>query len=125
MRFFGTDRNAGAVSNSCQNARAAGVEQITQFSEGSISDLTRPDTAPGLVIVNPPYGGRIGNKKLLFALYGSLGKVLKERFSGWRVAIITSDGGLAKASGLPFIPVGPPVDHGGTKVKLYQTARLP
>lgn len=124
-RFFGSDRNAGAIVNSHQNAEAAGVAALTQFSEGSISDLTRPDTPAGLVIVNPPYGGRIGNKKLLFALYGTLGKVLLERFSGWRVGIITSDGGLAKATGLPFRPAGAPVDHGGTKVKLYQTANLP
>ena len=124
-RFFGSDRNAGAIANSRQNAEAAGIAALTLFTEGSISDLQRPDTSPGLVIVNPPYGGRIGNKKLLFALYGSLGKALLERFSGWRVGIITSDGGLAKATGLPFLPPGPPVDHGGTKVKLYQTAKLP
>ncbi len=90
----------------------------------SISDITRPDAKPGLIIVNPPYGARIGNKKLLFALYGTMGKVFQERFKGWRVAIITSDGGLAKATGLPFLPPGPPIDHGGTKVKLYQTAPL-
>ncbi|WP_289040694.1 class I SAM-dependent RNA methyltransferase [uncultured Aliiroseovarius sp.] len=124
-RFFGSDRNAGAIANSQQNAEAAGVALLTVFTEATISDLQRPDTRPGLVIVNPPYGGRIGNKKLLFALYGTLGKVLAERFAGWRVAIITSDGGLAKATGLPFLPPGPPVDHGGTKVKLYQTDTLP
>ena len=124
-RFFGSDRNAGAIANSRKNAEAAGVVPLTRFTEGSISDLERPDTPPGLVILNPPYGGRIGNKKLLFTLYGTLGKVLLERFAGWRVAIITSDGGLAKATGLPFLPPGPPVDHGGTKVKLYQTAKLP
>ena len=76
------------------------------------------------VIANPPYGGRIGNKKLLYALYGSFGTVMKERFSGWRVGIITNEGGLAHATGLP-LKSGPPVDHGGLKVKLYQTAPLP
>lgn len=123
--FFGSDRNAGAIANSTRNAESAGIASMTSFTEGSISELQRPDVKPGLVIVNPPYGGRIGNKKLLFALYGTMGKVLLERFSGWRVAIITSDGGLAKATGLPLLPPGPPIDHGGTKVKLYQTAPLP
>ncbi|WP_432450683.1 THUMP domain-containing class I SAM-dependent RNA methyltransferase [Aliiroseovarius marinus] len=124
-RFFGSDRNAGAIANSRKNAESAGVASATQFTEAAISDLQRPDTKPGLVIVNPPYGARIGNKKLLFSLYGAMGKVLSQRFSGWRVAIITSDGGLAKATGLPLLPPGPPVDHGGTKVKLYQTRALP
>ena len=85
----------------------------------------RPEGPPGLVMVNPPYGGGIGNKKLLYALYGALGKTLKERFSGWRVGIVTSEGGLAKATGLTFKPGGPPVAHGGLKVKLYQTGPLP
>lgn len=125
IRFFGSDRNAGAIANGRKNAESAGVGDVIQFTEASISDLERPDIAPGLIIVNPPYGARIGNKKLLFALYGTMGKVFQQRFKGWRVAIITSDGGLAKATGLPFLPPGPPIDHGGTKVKLYQTAPLP
>jgi putative N6-adenine-specific DNA methylase len=58
------------------------------------------------VLTNPPYGARIGNRKTLFGLYGSLGKVLGERFSGWRVGIVTSDDGLAKAVGLPLTPSG-------------------
>lgn len=124
VRFFGSDRNAGAIANSQKNAESAGVAGVTQFVEASISDIKRPDTAPGLIIVNPPYGARIGNKKLLFALYGTMGKVFHERFKGWRVAIITSDGGLAKATGLHFQPPSPLIDHGGTKVKLYQTDPL-
>ncbi|UWP91375.1 class I SAM-dependent RNA methyltransferase [Aliiroseovarius crassostreae] len=124
-QFFGSDRNAGAVENSRKNADSAGVAALTQFTHAAISDLTRPDCDPGIVIVNPPYGERIGDKKQLFALHGRLGQVLQERFSGWRVGLITSDGGLAKATKLPLLPPGPPVDHGGLRVKLYQTDPLP
>lgn len=124
-RFFGSDRNAGAVENSRKNAEAAGLTGFTQFSHTAISDLKRPDCAPGIVIVNPPYGERIGDKKQLFALHGRFGQVLRERFSGWRVGIITSDGGLAKATKLPLLLPGPPIDHGGLRVKLYQTDPLP
>ena len=72
-------------------------------------------------MVNPPYGGRIGNRKLLFALYGGLGQVLRERCSGWRLGMVTNDGGLAKATGFDFAEVGPPIPHGGLSVKLYRT----
>ena len=75
-------------------------------------------------MVNPPYGARIGDRKLLFALYGALGQTLKTRFKGWRVGIVTSDGGLAKATGLPFLPPGPPVAHGGLGVTLWRTDPL-
>ncbi len=122
--FFGFDRDDGAIRNATANAGRAGVADLTQFTRQAISDLQRPDGAPGLVIVNPPYGARIGNRKLLFSLYGALGQVLQERFKGWRAAIVTSDGGLAKATRLPFRPPGPPVAHGGLSVKLYQTGAL-
>lgn len=125
LRFFGSDRDAGAVKNAQANAERAGVAGVTEFRQAPISDLTPPEGAPGLVIINPPYGGRIGNRKMLFSLYGSMGDALKTRFRGWRVGIITDDGGLAKASALPFLPVDRAVDHGGLKVKLYRTDPLP
>ena len=125
LTFHGSDRNAGAVEMATANAARAGVEGCTSFTQGAVSDLQPPEGAPGLVIVNPPYGARIGNKKLLFALYGALGQTLKERFSGWRVGIVTSDTALAKATQLPFLPVGAPVAHGGLKIRLFRTDPLP
>ncbi|MFW8595343.1 THUMP domain-containing class I SAM-dependent RNA methyltransferase [Cribrihabitans neustonicus] len=125
LLFHGSDRNAGAVEMAAANAERAGVAGETRFLQRAVSDLTPPDGPPGLVIVNPPYGARIGNKKLLFALYGSLGAVLKERFSGWRVGIVTSDTGLARATGLPFLALGAPVAHGGLKIRLFKTDPLP
>jgi len=125
MRFFGSDRDAGAVRSSQQNAERAGVSDWTSFTQGSVSDLERPDGPPGLVMVNPPYGTRIGNRKLLFAIHGALGKRLVEGFSGWRVGIITTEAELARATGLPFLPPGPPIPHGGLKVKLFRTDPLP
>ncbi len=124
QRFFGSDRDSGAVAMATANAERAGVAQWCRFGQGAIGDLTPPAGPPGLVIVNPPYGARIGNKKLLFALYGTLGAVLKERFSGWRVGIVTSDTGLARATGLEFLPFDAPVAHGGLKIRLFRTAVL-
>ncbi|MBY5970738.1 hypothetical protein KUV28_00195 [Ferrimonas balearica] len=122
--LFGSDRNAGAIEMAGRNAEAAGLGGAVTLAHRAVSDLERPAGPPGLVIMNPPYGARIGDRKQLFSLYGRLGAVLKERFGGWRAAIVTSDGGLARATGLPFLPPGPPVAHGGLTVKLYQTAAL-
>jgi putative N6-adenine-specific DNA methylase len=85
-----------------------------------VSDLAPPaGVAPGIVLTNPPYGARLGDRKLLFGLYGALGRVLAERFSGWQVGVITSDRGLAQATGLGLEP-GEAVDHSGTKVWLWR-----
>ncbi|MEM9047179.1 MAG: class I SAM-dependent RNA methyltransferase [Pseudomonadota bacterium] len=123
---FGSDRDAGAVVMAQANAARAGVAALTRFSHRAVSDIARPDSAgapdaePGLVMVNPPYGGRIGKTGALTALYAALGKTLKARFVGWRVGLITAQAPLAQASGLPFGPPGPAVPHGPLKVRLYQ-----
>jgi putative N6-adenine-specific DNA methylase len=119
---FGSDRDDGAIRAATANAERAGVAAITAFRRAAISDAMPPEgVAPGLVIVNPPYGARIGDRRQLFALYAAMGRVLRERFAGWRVGIITSDGGLAKATGLPFLPMGESVAHGGLRIALYRT----
>jgi putative N6-adenine-specific DNA methylase len=124
FRFHGFDRDAGAIRMSAANATRAGVQGITAFSQQDIAELRPPEGPAGLVIVNPPYGTRIGNRKLLFALHARLGTVLKERFGGWRVGLVTSDEGLARATGLRLGPPGPHVPHGGLKVRLWQAGQL-
>ncbi len=120
VQFYGSDKDAGAVRMSMENAKRAGVSASTHFEQLSISKITPPAGAPGIVMVNPPYGGRIGDKKALFSLYGSFGKVLKAQFSGWKVGMITTDAGLVKATGLPFEAPFATVVHGGIKVRLFQ-----
>lgn len=102
----------------------AGIGAWTEFRQCPVADLQRPEGPPGLVIVNPPYGGRIGRKAALTTLYGTLGQVLRSRFSGWRVGLVTTDPALVRATRLPFGPPGRPVDHGGLKVRLHATAPL-
>ncbi|MBS1300799.1 N-6 DNA methylase [Loktanella sp. SALINAS62] len=125
LMFFGSDRDTGAVNMATMNAERAGVSASTRFVHHAVSDLQRPVGAPGLVMVNPPYGARIGNKNLLYPLYGALGKTLLDRFSGWRVGIVTSEPSLAKATGLPFTPTRITVPHGGLRITLHRTDPLP
>ncbi|MCX7558948.1 class I SAM-dependent RNA methyltransferase [Sulfitobacter sp. F26204] len=122
--YYGSDRDAGAVRNATANADRAGVSEFTHFSCHGAAEIRPPDDRKGLVMVNPPYGGRIGNKKLLYALYGSFGQTMLTHFKGWRVGLVTSEPSLAKATGLPWKPLGLPIAHGGMKVWLWQTPPL-
>lgn len=135
---LGFDRDAGAIAASRANAERAGLHadlgpdldpglgEAIRFEQGVVSNVAPPQgLPPGLVMVNPPYGERIGDKSALRALYGALGRVLKERFSGWRVGLVTSEPALARAAGLPFAPPGPPIPHGALKVRLYRAGPLP
>ena len=125
FRFFGFDRNAGAIEASSANAERAGVASLTRFATQPVSALVRPEGPPGLVIVNPPYGKRIGDIKKLAALYSTLGRVLREGFAGWRVGIVTNERQLAQATGLAFVKLAPPALHGGLRVQLFRTEPLP
>jgi len=124
FHFFGSDRDAGAIKMSRANAARAGVTEFTVFQQHAAGNVTPPPGPPGLVIVNPPYGIRIGDKTPLVTLYAAFGKTLLTRFAGWRVGLITTDKSLANATGLPFTPPGQPVSHGGLSVLLFQTGRL-
>ncbi|HET6388528.1 THUMP domain-containing class I SAM-dependent RNA methyltransferase [Hyphomicrobium sp.] len=124
LKFFGSDLDPGAIRMSRENAERAGVSELTAFEEFAVSEVTAPPGPPGLVIINPPYGDRIGDRDNLRPLYRSLGQTILSRFPGWRVGLITTEPSLAKATGLPFAPPGGPVSHGGLRVTLYQTEPL-
>jgi putative N6-adenine-specific DNA methylase len=124
-RFYGSDRDSGAIAMAQANAERAGVAELVELRQGPVSDLAAPEGQPGLVIVNPPYGGRIGDTKNLLSLYRALGQTLLSRFAGWRVGLMTSERELARATGLPFLPPTAPVPHGGLRITLFQTAPLP
>ncbi|TDH62236.1 class I SAM-dependent RNA methyltransferase [Dankookia rubra] len=124
-RCHGSDRDAGAVAMSRANADRAGVASHVEFRQCTISDAAPPEGPPGLVMVNPPYGARMGDKAALVPLYRALGQVLRQRFAGWRVGLVTGEPSLAQATALPFLPPAAPVPHGGLRVSLYRTAPLP
>ena len=121
FRGAGSDRDQGAVRMSRANADRAGVSDLLDFACLTVSDAAPPEGPPGLVICNPPYGGRIGAKSPLYGLYAAFGARTRTAFPGWRVAMVTSEPGLARATGLDWADTGPVVDHGGRKIRLYRT----
>jgi len=125
FRFYGCDRDGGAVEMSRANAERAAVGEVTAFRQCAVSAATAPSGPTGLIIANPPYGQRLGDKRKLFALYKSFGQTMLQRFGGWRVGVITNDASLAAACGLPFETPFGPVSHGGQRVYLFLTGPLP
>lgn len=124
LHFHGSDRDAHAIAAAEANAERAGVAALTSFQIAPVSEVAPPDGPPGLVMVNPPYGTRLGDPARLAALYRSFGETMMRRFSGWRVGLVTADKDLAYATALPFRPPGPPIAHGGLRITLFQTPPL-
>jgi 23S rRNA (guanine2445-N2)-methyltransferase / 23S rRNA (guanine2069-N7)-methyltransferase len=100
--FFGYDHDPGVLNEAKRNAQAAGVAGFLQLARQSAEHLHRPagcDT-PGLVITNPPYGERLGERMALGTLYRAFGERLRSEFVGWHAAVIVSDDELGHALGL-------------------------
>lgn len=124
FRLQGSDRDAGAIKAARANAARAGVEAFTLFETRSISEARPAAGPPGLVLMNPPYGARIGDKRRLLSLHAAIGRTMQEHFRGWRIGLVTTDEALARATGLVFSSRSAPILHGGLRVKLFQTEPL-
>ena len=98
-RILGSDADADAVRMAIENAAQAGVAQWIHVEKRTLAEATRPGDI-GLVVTNPPYGERIGAESGLSELYSELGRVLRERFTGWQAAILTGNPPLARNLGI-------------------------
>lgn len=95
--IVGCDRDAAAVRAAQINAGRAGVQALLRFERRELRHADPPaGVSPGLVMVNPPYGERLGELPDLERLYAQLGDRLKERFAGWQAAVFTANPELGK-----------------------------
>jgi len=113
-----SDVDGRMLAQARQNAKDADVLDLIDFSVLDIARLAPPTAvSSGLIIVNPPYGGRIEADAR--AIYAMLGKVFKERFSGWRMMVIVPDQGCERALAVP-VKRRLKVKHGGHWVHMLQ-----
>lgn len=98
-KIRGYDVSAKAIGASMENAKAATVGKLIPFIKKDITECT-PPPGPGIVIVNPPYGERLGDKKKLEPLYKTIGDVFKQKCKGYTGYVFTGNLDLAKHIGL-------------------------
>ncbi len=99
----GYDADPRVIRRAEENIARAGLERVVRVSCKALAELRKPTHRPinqGLVICNPPYGERLGEKQSLTYLYAELGQVLHREFGGFQAAIFTADKDLGRATGL-------------------------
>jgi 23S rRNA (guanine2445-N2)-methyltransferase / 23S rRNA (guanine2069-N7)-methyltransferase len=97
----GYDFNRRAVAIARDNAQRAGLAEYLRFEVADVKQCPDPGLGDsGLVVVNPPYGERLSEHEALRPVYRALGDCLKQRYPGWRAAVITSDAELGKCIGI-------------------------
>lgn len=117
------DADAGAVRAARRNLKDAGMEEWVVVEQGEATTLQSPGDG-GLIVINPPYGKRLGEASALVGLYGALGDRLKTAAAGCTAWILAGDRELAKRVGLKAarrIPVfNGPIECRWMRYDLYE-----
>ena len=114
--IIGSDRDAGAIDAARANAERAGVGEDVVFHAQPLSSAM-PPAGSGLLATNPPYGIRIGGDKDLRDLFARFGALVRERWGGWTVGMISAGGMAEREMRLPF-EVRWETNNGGIPIRL-------
>jgi len=103
-KIVGYDRDFRAVNAAIANVERAELRQIVHIEKKDLIDAEPPTgqntDKPGLILMNPPYGERMGDVEELKPLYKSIGDSFKKKFKGWNGYVFTGSSELAKHVGL-------------------------
>ncbi len=116
--IVGSDRSPAAITAAQHNAERAGLAAHVKLVQSELDELV-PPPGPGTVIMNPPYGRRIGDPRALRSVYAAIGRTLRARFAGWRAALLVSDARLIDAVGARVVAEHPLI-NGGLRVRLLE-----
>ncbi len=94
------DRDERAVQATRRNLQAAGMARWVEVAQGDLRDLVLPWGSGGTIVVNPPYGKRIGDVKRLGGLYRRLGDTFKQRCHDATAWVLAGERELANQIGL-------------------------
>ena len=89
-RIYGSDLYGRTLEAARANLRDMGLEEVVALKQANLLDLSAP-AEQGVLVTNPPYGVRLGEKEELARFYPELGHLLKQRFAGWTACIFSGD----------------------------------
>jgi putative N6-adenine-specific DNA methylase len=98
-RIIATDIDAGAVEASRKNAMTAGVSHLIDFDVCDFAETVIPP-GPGIIVMNPEYGLRLGEIEKLNHTYKRIGDFFKQKCAGYTGYIFTGNPALSKKVGL-------------------------
>jgi putative N6-adenine-specific DNA methylase len=97
--IIATDIDERAVTAARKNAMTAGVDRLIRFAVCDFADTPVPP-GPGIVVINPEYGERLGEIAALEETYARIGDFYKQKCAGYTGYIFTGNLDLAKKVGL-------------------------
>ena len=98
-RIVGSDIDPKALALAKENAERAGVADIVRFERADATKFDRP-TDRGVIVTNPPYGERIGEKDEAEALYRAFGAAWR-KCPNWQLYLLSSHTEFERCFGAP------------------------
>lgn len=98
VAVWAADADARALVVAREHATKAGVAGKIDFKLGAFERLERT-SAPGTIVMNPPYGERLALSDAA-AFYRKLGEVIRGRYDGWRVWVLSANRDALEGIGL-------------------------
>ncbi len=114
--FLGYDADPVAVSAARKNIVRAGLDGFIQVKQAELATLASPDKK-GTIVSNLPFGERLLEKELASLLYRAVGRIAKERFSGWKLALFIANPELTDSFSIQW-QRKEPLFHGGLPCRL-------
>jgi putative N6-adenine-specific DNA methylase len=99
LPIHGCDKSGYMLKLARENLAAAGPANAVHLKQVDVLESSPPGNS-GIMVMNPPYGARLGKEDELAAFYPRLGNVLKQRFTGWTACILSADMRLPRLIGL-------------------------
>jgi putative N6-adenine-specific DNA methylase len=93
--IIATDIDPQAIEAARANAKTAGVDGLIDFAVCDFAETTVPPP-PGIVLLNPEYGERLGEVAQLEGTYKRIGDFFKQRCAGYTGFVFTGNRELAK-----------------------------
>lgn len=88
LQIFGSDIDHRMVEIAKTNAREAGFSDLISWKQMQVTDFTTHLT-DGVMIGNPPYGERIGDKEVLEKMIRDMGHMMSQ-YPSWSVYMLSS-----------------------------------
>ncbi|MGG1631341.1 THUMP domain-containing class I SAM-dependent RNA methyltransferase [Rossellomorea sp. NRS-1567] len=88
LEILGTDIDHRMIEVSKENAMEAGLGDLVKFKQMQVRDFTS-ELEYGIIVGNPPYGERLGERKDVERMYQEMGKAF-EKLDTWSVYMMTS-----------------------------------
>ncbi|MCC5925782.1 MAG: RNA methyltransferase [Bacteroidetes bacterium] len=98
--IFGSDINDRAIDSTIKNLKRARLSQNVKVRVGKVDQIYVPPERKGVIIMNPPYGERIGDMSTLRSLYPKILTHLKKYASGYKLVVFTGDKEFKNVFGL-------------------------